>query len=148
MQRTAQIGEFTKEYINSISKTIDENECWESEHTPNTAGQVQISINGHLYVLSRVVMCLWNDISYYDNKIITRHKCNNRICFNPDHVIPGNDSENQLDAVKAGTHHNASKTNCSKCGGPYSKTKTRKNGKFLWQRYCKYCSMMRRRVKK
>jgi len=143
--RTASLGEYSKEYILSLEKIIDENGCWRSQHSSNSAGQVQISIDNHLYVLSRVVMCLWHDIKYDNQKVIARHKCNNRWCFNYEHIIPGTDSENQLDAVKAGTHYNASKTCCPKCKGLYTRIKTRRNGILIKERYCKACARDRKK---
>lgn len=143
----ARVGEYSKKYILNLNKSIDSNGCWRSTHVANTAGQIQVSIEGHFYVLSRVVMCLWYNIDYYNYKVLARHLCNNGVCFNPDHIVPGTDSENQFDAVKAGTHFNASKECCPKCNGPYTKIRTRRNGKYVIERYCKYCSMMRRRKK-
>jgi hypothetical protein len=40
------------------------------------------------------------------------HKCNNKACFNPEHLYVGTNSTNQYDTVAAGNHHNAVKTHC------------------------------------
>lgn len=47
------------------------------------------------------------------------HKCNNKSCWNPSHLYAGTNSQNQLDAVAAGTHPEARRTHCPK-GHPYA----------------------------
>ena len=146
MIRTAIVGKFSKEYILLLEKIIDNNGCWRSAHVDN-GNQVQISINGHLYILSRVVMCLWHDIKYDSYRILARHTCNNGVCFNPDHIIPGSDSDNVYDSVKAGTHRQIQKKVCPKCGGEYTskRVKDRLRGIIRIARRCEPCRKRKRR---
>jgi hypothetical protein len=139
----------TKEFIDLIPKTINSNGCWISNYIPETCHNIRIKINGNRFLLSRLVMCLWSDINYDDKKIIARHKCNNGSCFNPEHIIPGSDSDNTYDSIKAGTHYNASKEVCPKCKFPYRKHKqiNRNTSKTTWTRYCANCYNERRRKK-
>lgn len=41
-----------------------------------------------------------------------RHQCRQPPCANPDHLLWGSNSDNQLDSVRDGTHVWASKTHC------------------------------------
>lgn len=121
----------TIEWINSIPKTINENGCWIPELVPNnTSGYVLISIKGKKFVLSRLSMCIYNNIDYSNSKIDTRHSsiCT-KSCFNPKHLKPGSASDNRYDAVKDKKDRNSKKDYCPKCGGEYS-TRTNKTGIF------------------
>ena len=143
-ERTARFGSFTKEYILSMHKSIGENECWISDYKLKDNGYINITIGGNKYYLHRVVMCLWNDIDYH-NRVLALHKCNNKLCFNPEHLKPGTKSENAYDSVKAGTNHNANKEACSKCGLKYI---TRVQGKLVKKKICYYCNNEKRREKR
>jgi hypothetical protein len=48
----------------------------------------------------------------YNEYLNTLHKCNNRKCFNPEHLYCGTQSDNMYDQVAAGTHNHANKTHC------------------------------------
>lgn len=65
---------------------------------------------------------------------LLRHLCNNPPCVL--HVVEGTKSENGLDAVAAGTHHQVRKTHCPQ-GHPYDDENTilRKRG----GRFCRTC---------
>ena len=111
-------GHFTIKYILSIPKTVNENGCWIPNKSQDADGYTRVYINSIRYKLHRVVLCLWYDI-YYDNKrVVTRHAhgCA-RACFNPEHLTPGTDSENQKDRLRDGTDNY--KEVCSICGGGY-----------------------------
>jgi len=115
--RTAYRGEFTKEYVLLISKTINSIGCWIPQNKAKSNGYVQVSIDGKLLMLHRVVLSLWHNIDYYNQLIETMHNPNcDRRCFNPEHVRPGSHNEN----MKENKHHNSEKLVCPKCGGPYT----------------------------
>lgn len=135
------LSEITVEWINSIPKTINESGCWISEFKSGSNGYVRIAISGNYYMLHRLVMCLYYNIDYNDNKIETRHntKCD-KACFFHKHLRPGTSSDNRNDSVKDKTHVATRKTHCPKCGGEY-KTRKIKTG---WhrgeiQRECPVC---------
>jgi hypothetical protein len=72
------------------------------------------------------------------------HTCDNRKCFNPEHLFNGTKSDNQRDSVNKKRHTNSKKTHCS-AGHPLS-------GKNLRVRYgkreCRECVKRRDRIKK
>lgn len=149
-RRLAQIERMCKrnnldiEFINSIPKTINENECWIPIKKSDSNGYVRIMINKTQYLLHRLSMCIYNNLNYFDYKIASRHGTNcDHAYFNYNHVIPGTDSDNVKDSVRDKTHVEARKTCCSICGTDFSIriTQTGPNkGKII--RYCKVCQDM------
>lgn len=142
--------EFSKEYILSIPKTIDENGCWIPDKQPESHGYVYIKSNYVVYLLHRVSMCVFHGVDYTDSKIDTRHSevCP-RSCFNPDHLKPGSQRDNILDTIKHGRHNNASKTCCPRCGGGYKQYRIKsgpRRGDTL--RECPVCRRARRKAKR
>lgn len=132
----------TKEWIDSIPKTINENGCWiPLDNKPSTVGYVMIMIEGNVFSLSRLSMCIIYNVDYGNKKIVARHsKGCDRACFFYDHLKPGTDSDNAKDSVRDGTHRQAQKKVCPKCGGEY-KTKIIQGGWSKGQiyRYCLTC---------
>lgn len=123
---------FSKEFIESLPKTINSNGCWIPINIkPYNDGYIHIRANNIRYLLHRVAMCIYNNINYYDIKIDTRHNKNcDKRCFFHAHLQPGSKSENIKDSVLHGTHRQAQKEVCPKCGGQY-KNKIIKTG---WNR--------------
>lgn len=68
-----------------------------------------------------------------DNHVL--HKCDNRICLNPDHLYLGDHMQNMRDRDFRGRNFNKSKTHCSK-GHPFSG-----DNLYEWRgkRRCKKC---------
>jgi len=128
--------QFTKECIETIPKIIDENGCWiPADLKPDLNGYVRISINNIKLLLHRVVLCLYYDIDYFNDKIETRHSKNcNRACFNYEHLKPGTQIENKKDKVE---HH--SDELCPKCGNRFYYRKTVKGWIPRIERRCKTC---------
>ncbi|MEX0595469.1 MAG: hypothetical protein WD512_03135 [Candidatus Paceibacterota bacterium] len=140
---------FTKEWVNSVNKTINSNGCWIPSLIPLKDGYVSVTINNLRYKLHRVALCVYYNIEYHNLKIETRHSsfCVNS-CFNPEHLKPGTTKENNQDMIKDGNHNNLKKTHCSSCGGDYS-VRTIKTGPSRGRvyRYCKVCQHKGRRLK-
>jgi len=74
-------------------------------------------------------------------KAVVRHLDGDNRNDTPGNLRWGTQSENMFDEVRHGTHANASKTCCPKCGGPYS-VRDGKNGP---RRYCPPCRSARTR---
>jgi len=133
---------FTKEYVESVPKIINVNGCWIPYQKPTQNGYVLLTIDKEHYYLHRIVMCVYNNIDYDNKKVISRHGKNCiKVCFNPEHIKSGSDSDNANDGVEFGTNFNISKRECPKCGGAY-KIKMHKNGrdKGKQYRYCPVCA--------
>ena len=137
--------EFTTEWISNIPKTINDNGCWiPLNHRSDSAGYVSIMFEGVSYVISRLSMCIYNNISYNNKKIVARHDIGcDRACFNYNHLKPGTVSDNAKDSVKEGTHWQTKKKCCPKCGSEY-RTKIIKSGwsKGNKYRYCLACKAL------
>lgn len=71
------------------------------------------------------------------------HRNGNRLDARLSNLYWGTRTDNVLDAVRHGTHHNVKKTHAP-CGHPYDTTMTRKTGKTY--RYCRSCDNSRRRM--
>jgi hypothetical protein len=131
-------NDYSKEFILSIPKTINENRCWIPDKKSSANGYTEVIIHGRRLMLHRVAMCLFYNIDYDDKRVETRHsKDCDRLCFFHEHLQPGSRSDNAKDAVLHGTHFNASKSHCPKCSGEY-KTRIIKTG---WNRgqICREC---------
>lgn len=95
-------GEYSKTWILSIPKIINENECWIPLNIkPNNKGYCRVVIDFKEYLVHRIVMCLYYNIDYKESNIVTMHNRNcSRACFNPNHLKPGSDSTNLKDAKR------------------------------------------------
>lgn len=132
------------EWINNFPKIIDSNGCWIPFNKSSTNGNVRIMIEGNNFVLSRLSMCINQNIDYNNSKIECRHSTNcSKICFNPIHLKPGTTSDNQKDAVKDGVNYNCNKKVCPTCGSEYS-IRINKTGihQGLISRRCKTCDFL------
>lgn len=140
--RNRKFSELTKEWVNSVPKTINNNGCWIPTLTPTSDGYITISIESKPCRLHRLVVCIYYNLNYYDKSFESRHsKLCDRACFNPEHLKPGSISDNCLDAVEHGTHHETRRSVC-KDGHPLDGLQ--KNGN-KWSRYCKECKRLRER---
>jgi len=135
---------FTKEWVESYPKDIDNNGCWIPKGIrPTSKGYITPQINGDRRTLSRVVLSLYHGVDYDNYDIVSRHSqgCD-KACFNPEHIKPGSQGDNNRDAVEHGTHVNTAKESCPKCGGPYHYVKATSrpvNGKTRVTRRCRRC---------
>lgn len=138
-------------FINSIPKVVNENGCWiPTQWKPYENGYITIRVETIRYLLHRLSMCISQNLDYSDYKMDTRHSeiCV-RACFNPEHLSPGSQGDNNRDIIKHGANVNLNKECCSKCGGPY-KTIRIKSGPRRGQvfRSCILCTRARDRNRK
>lgn len=140
----------TLEQINSIPKTIDDNGCWIPKQKPyggRTKKYVLVSFNYTRYFLSRLSMCIFKGLDYNDYKFHCRHSdiCDLR-CFNPEHLQPGTQSDNEQDKIRQGRNHNLNKDKCPKCNSSYIRRVIRSGpSKGKVSRVCYTCKNRNRR---
>lgn len=130
-----------KDWINSIPKTVNENGCWiPLVGSPTDKGYILLQINKIRFTLSRMVMCIYNNINYNETNIECRHGLNcSRACFNPEHLTYGSHADNIRDTVIHKTNPNSAKEVCPKCGGDYHYVKAKKHWNDRVTRRCRAC---------
>ena len=93
-----QLSEKQISYYWSFVKITDINECWLwTGAVRNGYGKIKLrqkQISAH-----RLSFFLKN--SNADNNVVVRHKCNNKLCCNPNHLITGTIQENKRDTRNA-----------------------------------------------
>jgi hypothetical protein len=86
-----------------IEYKILPNGCWEcTSHSANNGGigYPQIARNGKHYRLSRYMY--EKHIGEIPENMMVRHKCDNRLCINPDHLELGTHKDNMRDMIERG----------------------------------------------
>lgn len=93
-------------FTSFVDSCDDKEKCWEWMGGLNGSGYGKFSkkINGKdtRFPAHRVSYFLSNPGSNY--KIVVRHKCHNKKCVNPNHLISGSFRDNSKDMVNAGRH--------------------------------------------
>jgi len=69
--------------------------CWEWTGSTDTIGYGQMRVNGRLEMIHRISFFL--DRGIWPN--VCRHTCDNKLCFNPGHLIDGTQLDNMQDAM-------------------------------------------------
>ena len=121
-----------------------ETNCWIWQGD-ETRGHGRIKIDYIHFFNHRISMFLYNDNFDLINGPQVNHKCNNKLCWNPEHLYIGTSSQNQLDSVKAGTNANAIKTHCPQ-GHEYNEENTYTDKHNL--RHCRQCARERSQFKR
>lgn len=94
-----------------ISKEIFENKfmpepnsgcwLWTASITPNGYGKIGIWAGGKkTFIAHRVSWTLYK--GHIPKNICVLHKCDNRLCVNPNHLFLGNKKDNTRDMIKKG----------------------------------------------
>lgn len=84
-----------------------ETEClqWTGSIDPASGyGRIWVGgAGGRNYPVHRLSMCVKEGYDYAEiDGWLVRHQCNNRLCYNPAHLLLGDDRQNVLDRVFAG----------------------------------------------
>ena len=76
-------------------------DCWNSTLFIEIGGYTRIRVNGKLHYTHRVAAMIWLDFDL-DSELKVLHKCDNRKCFNPEHLWIGTQYENIEDMYTKG----------------------------------------------
>ena len=79
---------------------INEKDCWEWIAGKTYSGYGNIIVEGKSFPAHKASYIAHN--GFFDNELVVRHKCHNKSCVNPKHLILGTDKENAADNIAAG----------------------------------------------
>lgn len=87
------IGELTNYQLLTQLVRLDTNECIPWPRGSNKRGYGFLRVDGKLHKAHRVAFKLYNGYS----PVVVRHQCDNPICVNPKHLLPGTQADNVRD---------------------------------------------------
>lgn len=122
-----------------LNRFIAPGGCWLWTGATNTTGYGHTRYKGKLWRVNRLSLAVFKPAEYVESLYVL-HKCNNEVCFNPDHLYCGNQTDNMQDCLKAGRNPRAIQTHCKE-GHEFNSVNSRvaNNG----QRYCIICKKQR-----
>ena len=112
-------------YLKSYSY-IDDNGCWIFTGGIKKNGYGQVVALGKPRLAHRVAAWAFGILDDLDSSLNVLHKnfvCHSKACINLDHLKTGDQFDNTVDSINAGTHYQARKTHCPK-GHEYDKENT------------------------
>jgi len=129
------MAEITREIILGLDRTVTESGCWILKHLEGYPC-IYDKKEKRVYKINRIVAHLWHGLDLNNSFDVACHRCNNKRCFNPEHIYRGTDSTNMDDAVLAKTHVQTRKE-FHTCGRPYDRVVRRSDGSK--ERLCSHC---------
>ena len=136
-----------KNYLNK--RKIIVGSCWELDILSDRNGYFRFAIKDRRLYAHRISACIYLGLDYDSKYKLALHKkeCNNKRCWNPEHLYIGDYADNLSDTYDLGrVNHNTLKTHCPH-GHEYSKENTvihTGNG----NRLCRKCRTYKERQKR
>lgn len=123
---------------------INDKGCWEWQKAKTTGGYGVYVILKKNYYIHRLSALAFLDFDI-DSDLHIIHKCDNRICCNPEHLLVGTNLDNVRDKVDKNRQgrYNSFKTHCKR-GHEFTETNTYINSRN--ERQCRMCNAMRQRI--
>jgi hypothetical protein len=111
MKSLSELDAYDRKIINRLFKKrqITPNNCWEYTGALTPQGYSQTRYLDQAELTHRLVYRLLCP-EKYNYQLIVCHKCDNKKCFNPDHLYMGTYSENMYDSLARGQRE--LKTHC------------------------------------
>lgn len=126
----------------SRGKIVTDKGCWYSKHSTNGYGYCQIFFRGKRIYQHRV--SYEAHIGPIPPGLYVLHTCDDRRCWNPEHLFLGTISDNKQDEIQKGRNYESNRTHCPR-GHAYADFGV-KQGKDKWRR-CTICTRARWRLK-
>ena len=82
--------------------------CWLWLGDVGRKDYARITVNRKSMRVSRLILGLT------DRRVQARHTCDTPLCVNPEHLLPGTNSDNVRDAVRRKRHSESRKTHCKR----------------------------------
>lgn len=108
------ISECAKKFWENVDVKTSE-ECWEWQgcmHGPNGYGWFTGGPARRRDFTHRI--SVWISTGEYPYGLVVRHKCDNKRCINPNHLLTGSMADNSRDAVERGLTVRGSSQRCAK----------------------------------
>lgn len=107
-----EIEKVKKRILNKIK--VDANGCWlwQGYYTFRNCGYATFTLGGNTYAAHRISFAIFKP-DLFNEYLNICHKCNVRLCLNPDHLYCGTQKDNISDAIKRGTHISAIRSRSS-----------------------------------
>lgn len=86
--------------LEEVGWDVTDSGCWEWRGNRNASGYGRITYRGEYLIASRAMLALHSPPGTGD--LVTRHKCDNPPCVNPDHLEWGTHEDNMRDASERG----------------------------------------------
>lgn len=116
--------------------------CWVSRFAPTSYGYVQVNFKGKRVFQHRLSYMIHR--GHIPDGLYVLHTCDNRRCWNPEHLWLGTISDNKQDELKKGRNYEANRTHCPR-GHSYEEHGIR-HGRRQW-RQCRVCARARNRLR-
>lgn len=98
--------------IPSERKALCPGPCWEWTGAQNSSGYGVVAFplrtddrgrkSRRIVLVHRLSLCLVGEIELEDTDTLALHQCDNPLCFNPDHLNPGDYQQNNLELFDRG----------------------------------------------